>query len=72
MSTFSRVYKPYTFKGRGVSVKISIFTVHLTFWSDFYYFHGYFWHSKHVDVYSSGSQKVYGLYTHDNVDIYGP
>ncbi len=23
-----------------------------TFWSDFYYFHGDFWHSKNVDVYS--------------------
>ncbi len=30
---------------------------------------------KNVDVYSflggRGSQKVYGLYTHENVDIYG-
>ncbi len=46
----------------------------LTFWRDFYYFHGDFWHSKNVDVYSfggRGSQKVYGLYTHENVDIYG-
>ncbi len=42
----------------------------------FYYFHGDFWHSKNVDMYSfgggrRGSQKVYGLYTNENVDIYG-
>ncbi len=48
----------------------------LTFWPDFYYFHGDFWHSKNVDMYSffwegKGSQKVYGLYNHQNVDIYG-
>ncbi len=54
MSTFSRVYKPYTFRGRGGwSVKINIFfCTLLTFWPDFYYFHGDFWNSKNVDVYS--------------------
>ncbi len=35
-------------------------------------FHEDFWHSKNVDMYSGGgSQKVYGLYTRENVDIYG-
>ncbi len=48
----------------------------LTFWPDFYYFHGDFWHSKDFDVYSlfwrqKGYQKLYGLNTHENVDIYG-
>ncbi len=53
MSTFSRVYKPYTFgRGEGGSVKINIFFIHLTFWPDFDYFHGDFWDSKNVDVYS--------------------
>ncbi len=46
----------------------------LTFSPDFYYFHGDFWHSKNVNMYSfwgEGYQKVYGLYTHENDDIYG-
>ncbi len=46
----------------------------LTFWPDFYYFLVDLWHSKNVDVYAfggRGSQKVYGLYTRENVDIYG-
>ncbi len=35
-----------------------------------------FWHSKNGDVYSflevgGMSKKVYGLYTHENVHIYG-
>ncbi len=40
-------------------------------------FHGDFWHSKNANVYFcvggrwGGSQKVYGLYTHENDDIYG-
>ncbi len=39
--------------GRGVreSVKINVFAILLTFWSDFYYFHGDFWQSQNVDVY---------------------
>ncbi len=66
MSTFSRVYKPYT-EYQHFVLKL------LTLCPDFYYLHGDFWHSKNVDVYSfggRGSQKVYGLYTHENVDIY--
>ncbi len=47
----------------------------LTFWSDLYYFHGEFLHSQNVFVFffflGGGSQKVYGLYTHENGDIYG-
>ncbi len=49
----------------------------LTLWPDFYCFRGDFWDSKNVDVYSffwrwgKGSQKVYVLYTYDNVDTYG-
>ncbi len=76
MSTFSLVYKPYTFGGgRGLK-----FRTLLTFWPDFfYYFHGNSWHSKNVDVYyffwrglkGWGFQKVYGLSTHENVDICG-
>ncbi len=57
-----------------VKIKKKIHTV-LSFWPGFYYFHGYFLALKNVDVYSfwgeSGSQKVYGLCTHENVDIYG-
>ncbi len=48
MSTFSRVYKPYTFrgKGRGVCENQHIFRTLIPFWPDFYYFHGDFWNSK--------------------------
>ncbi len=76
MSAFLWVYKPYTFGWRGgVCENQHLFCTLLTFWPDFYYFHRDFWHSKYVDVYSfggKGSQKVYGLNTHENVDIYGP
>ncbi len=51
MSTFSRVYKPYTFGG-GVCENLILLRKLLTFWPDFYYFHGDFWHTKNVDVYS--------------------
>ncbi len=80
MSISSQLYKPYFRGGGGVVFFKScenqhFFHILLTFWSDFYYFHGDFWHSKNVDVYSflgvRGSQKVYGLYSHENVDIYG-
>ncbi len=46
----------------------------LTFWPDFYYFHGDFWHFCWCVLFWSGGrgyQKVYGLYTHENVDING-
>ncbi len=48
----------------------------LTFWPNFLLFSWGFLALKNVDVYSifgrgEGSQKVYGLYTHENVDIYG-
>ncbi len=66
------------FQGEGgrICENHHFFCAHLTFWPDFYYFHGDVWHSKNVDVYSffgggRGSQKVYVLYTHENVDIYG-
>ncbi len=44
----------------------------------FIFVHMDFWHSRNVNVDSlffrggegGGSQKVYGLYTHKNVDIY--
>ncbi len=76
MSTFSQAYKTIHVRGEvGRFVKINIFSKHLTFWPDFYYFHGDFWHSKNVVVYCffgrRRSQKVYGLYTHENVNIYG-
>ncbi len=80
MSTFSRVSKPYTFGRVGVCENQHFFHTLLTFWPDFYYFHGDCWHSKNVNVYSffwrggggrRESQKVYGLYTRENVDIYG-
>ncbi len=73
MSMFSRVYKTYTFGGGGVCENLK--KIHTLFSLIFYYFHGDFWHSKNVDVYSfwgeRGSQKVYGLYTCENSDIYG-
>ncbi len=73
MLTFSRVYKTYTFGGGGaVCENQHFFHTLLTFWPDFYYFHGDFWHSKNVNVYSFlVSQKVYSLYTNENVYIYG-
>ncbi len=54
MSTFSWVYKPYTFGGGsgGVCENQHFFCTLLTFWPDFYYFHRDCWHSKSVDVYS--------------------
>ncbi len=74
MSTFSRVYKPYTF-GVWACENQHFFCTLLTFWSDFYSFRGDFWHSKNTDIYSflvrGAFLKVYGLYTHENVDIYG-
>ncbi len=77
MSTFSRVYTQYTFGGGEegqVSENQRFCCTLLTVWPDFYYFHGEFCHSKTVDVYSfwqRGYQKMYGLYTLENVDIYG-
>ncbi len=50
MSTFSQVYKPYTSRGER-SDNQHFFHTLLTFSPD-YYFHGDFWHSKNVDVYS--------------------
>ncbi len=52
MSTFSQVYKTYTFGEGGVCENQNFFRTLLTFWPDFYYFHGDFWHSQNVDVYS--------------------
>ncbi len=53
MSPFSRVYKPFTFGGRGgVFENEHFFHTLLTFWTDFVYFHGDFSHTKNVDVYS--------------------
>ncbi len=65
----------HTLSGAG-SVKINIFCVHLTFWPDFYYFNGDFWHSKNVDVCSlflEGGEGVSEsmVCSHENVDIYG-
>ncbi len=79
------IYLILTIKLRGPSINVNIFTsvqiIHFhifsytfNFWFNLYYIHGDFWHSKNVDVYSfgeSGSPKVYGLYTHDIVDMYG-
>ncbi len=50
MSTFSSVYKPYTFAGEGVGVceNQHCFRTLLTFWLDFYYFHGNFGTQKMV------------------------
>ncbi len=51
-----------------------LFRTLLIFWPDFYYFHQDFWHSKNVDGYyfrGGGGLRKYGLYTHENVDIYG-
>ncbi len=36
----------------GVFENQHLFCKLLTFWPDFYYFHGDLWHSKNVDVYS--------------------
>ncbi len=55
-------------------MKINIFSIHLTFWPDFYYFHGDFWHSKNVDVCSFfwGGRVLESVwFVHENVDIYG-
>ncbi len=61
--------------GGGVCENQHFFCTLLTFWPDFYYFHGDFWHSNIFDDYffggGRGSQKVYGLYTRENIDIYG-
>ncbi len=48
----------------------------LNSWPDFYYFKGIFLSVKKIlmgTLYLGrrGSQKVYGLYTHESVDIYG-
>ncbi len=37
---------------KGVCENEHFFDTHLTFCPDFYYFHGDFWHSNNVDVYS--------------------
>ncbi len=42
------------FLGGGVCKNQLFFRTLLTFWPDFYYFHGDFWQSKNVDVYSLG------------------
>ncbi len=52
MSTFSQVYKPYTLRGGVFCENQHFFHTLLTFWRDFYYFHGDFCHSKNVDVYT--------------------
>ncbi len=55
-------HKPYTFDGG--SENQDFFHTLLTFWPDFYYFHGDNWYSKNVDVYAlfflggGGSQNV--------------
>ncbi len=64
MSTFSQVYKPYTFGGgEGVCENQHIFCT-LNFLARFLLFSWGLWGGR-------GSQKVYGLYTHENVDTYG-
>ncbi len=77
MSTFSRVYKPYTFRGGGgwgggFCENQYFFHTLLTFWSDFYYVRGDFWHSINGDVYSlgGGGDLRMCLYTHET--FYGP
>ncbi len=76
--SFSRVYKTYTFGGGGgLCENQYFFRTLLTFWPDLYYnFHGDFWHSKMLmcTLFLGGgeeSHKVYGLYTRENVYIYG-
>ncbi len=63
------------FRGEGgwVCENQHFFCTLLTFWTDFYYFYRDLWHSKMLmcTLWGGGSQKVYGLYTHENVDIYG-
>ncbi len=78
MSTFSCVQTIHFPGGGEVCENQPFFHTVLTFWTDFYYFHGDFWYSKNVDVHffvggvgQRGYQLVYGLYTHENVDIYG-
>ncbi len=58
MSTFSWVYKSYTFGGKGVCENKHFVHTLLTFWPDFYCFHVDFLHSKNVDVYSFGWGRV--------------
>ncbi len=61
--------------GRGeICENQNIFCTLLTFWSDFYYFHGIFGTQQMLMCTlfgGGGSQKVYSLYTHEHVDIYG-
>ncbi len=64
-------------RGWGLCENQKYFRTLLTFWPDFLnYYHGDFWYSKMLMCTffgggGVGSQKVYGLYTHENVDIYG-
>ncbi len=59
--------------GRGVCENQNIFRKLLTSWPDLYYFHGDFWHSKNVDVYSflGGGWGLRKYMVCINVDIYG-
>ncbi len=68
----------HTLSGVGdVCENHTFFCTLLTFWPDCYYFHGEFWHSKVFMctrlfvLGGGGSQRVYSLYTHENVDISG-
>ncbi len=75
MSTFSWMYNLYTLGGMGtVYENQHFFPTLLTFCAWFLLF-SWGLALKNVDVYSffkgRGSQKVYDLYTHENVDIYG-
>ncbi len=48
--------------------------IHLTFWLDFIIFMGIFGTQKMLMCtifWERGSQKVYGLHTRENIDIYG-
>ncbi len=76
MSTFSRVSKPYTFEGRGDLWKSTFFPYTFNFLAWFFIiFIGIFgtqmlMHTLFLGG-REGSQKVYGVYTYENVDIYG-
>ncbi len=70
MSTFSRVYKTYTFGGRGVCQNQHFFCT-LNFLAWFLLFSWRILTLNNCWCVGGRSQKVYGLYTLENVDIYG-
>ncbi len=61
------------FRGRGgVCENQHFFHTLLSFWPDFYYFHGDFWHSKNVDVYQRGgiSESVWFIHSIKNYCVH--